>query len=244
MPQAKIYLVVFLVLSIFPLNAKETFDPARDTFSFSNETVFAYSEGPQSSEEAYSRRCFVMIRAALQFRRHARFDPNAAKVARENYAALIDQIVARPAWKAGENSSRITIPGYADLQEFSTAHPRSLQEKLGEGLPTYFRPANQRILLPFPPEHQKAVAEKIAAAVANDGVQAIFITRLPALNHALLVHKATRTPDGWDFVYYDPNLPALRQRLILRDGIFYLPKSFYFEGGKAGVFCIYTHPLN
>ena len=62
----------------FPLNA----------FAFANETVFTYGkrmqvpskEAAATTEDHFTRRCFVMSRAAVQFWKTARFEPNAPPV--------------------------------------------------------------------------------------------------------------------------------------------------------------------
>ncbi len=57
----------------------------RDTFAFQNATVLKYHDGiaffrPKSEvsdpANSYTRRCFVMTRTAMQFRKFARFNPH------------------------------------------------------------------------------------------------------------------------------------------------------------------------
>src|SRR6266849_7812143 len=68
----------------------------RDTLGFVNATVFDYSGGEarlrtadSNKERAkpYTRRCFVMSRAAMQFRKFARFDPRGAPLNDKELAA-------------------------------------------------------------------------------------------------------------------------------------------------------------
>src|SRR5947208_10905599 len=61
----------------------------RDTLAFQNATVLKYKDGvpflrarSASDDPAnkYTRRCFVMTRTAMQFRKFARFDPRGASL--------------------------------------------------------------------------------------------------------------------------------------------------------------------
>jgi hypothetical protein len=88
-----------LLISLLPLPAYEPpavpaprpFRYDTDTFSFANETVWNYVNGsvqsesshPQDRKRDYTRRCFVVTRAAVQFWKFARFDPRAAPLPRD-----------------------------------------------------------------------------------------------------------------------------------------------------------------
>ncbi|PYK47964.1 MAG: hypothetical protein DME20_10295, partial [Verrucomicrobia bacterium] len=70
----------------------------RDTLAFQNATVLKYKDGvpflrakSTSDDPAnkYTRRCFVMTRTAMQFRKFARFDPRGAPLDDKALAARI-----------------------------------------------------------------------------------------------------------------------------------------------------------
>jgi len=226
-----------------------SFDPDRDTFAFANETVFTYdpeTQPVQASTIPYSRRCFVMTRAALQFHRHADFQPEHPRLSRSEYRDLVAKVVRRPAWRPClASESRIVIPGFRDLRHFSIAFPGLLQEMLGAGLPTYFRIANWRIMFPFTPSGQTATARRLSRILQTGSPQIIFVNEGFDLNHALVVHAVRQEGlDSYSFSYYDPNLPDARPLLQFEEGRFILPQTFYFDGGPANVYLIYTHPFD
>jgi hypothetical protein len=113
----------------------------RDTFAFANETVFEYRDGlahlrkPSATENQprpYTRRCFVMSRAALQFRKFARFDPHGAPLDDRVLTERVRTITRRPAWgEALPADRRIVFPGYTNLRAMSRTRSRVLQENIG-----------------------------------------------------------------------------------------------------------------
>src|SRR5438477_5274684 len=127
----------------------------RDTFAFVNSTVFEYRDGQiyarnsspdKNKPQSYTRRCFVMSRAALQFYKFARFDSRGAPLSNKELAARIRLVARRHPWNdALPESQRIVFPGYANLRDLSKAHGRILQENIGLGWPTYARLGNFRM---------------------------------------------------------------------------------------------------
>lgn len=234
-----------------------SFEPATDAFSFANETVMAHPQRPPSKEVGtaelaenaatkYSRRCFVLTRAALQFHRHAQFVPEAPPLSPSEYRKQVRQLVRRSAWRTPKgNEAKIVFPGYPDLRHFSRQHARMLQEELGAGLPTYFRLANWRMVFPFTPKALRDTADRLARLVASGRPQAVYVTRWTDINHAILVYEVKSAPEGgFFFAYYDPNLPDARQMLHFDGDSFVFPESFYFAGGEVGLYLIYTHALD
>src|ERR1700737_530268 len=78
------FFTILLTSALIPGALASDFAFKRDTLSFVNATVFDYSEGQarvckstdgKEKKKAYTRRCFVMSRAAMQFRKLARFVP-------------------------------------------------------------------------------------------------------------------------------------------------------------------------
>ena len=89
-----------------------------DTFAFANESRSKNSGKP----DLYANYCFVMVRAVTQFQRFARFEPDAPRLAAEEYVARVKQVVAQAPWEEPwPADQRIVIPGYASLHEFSRA---------------------------------------------------------------------------------------------------------------------------
>ena len=87
--------------------APRPFRYATDTFSFANETVWNYANGSIQSDSSktaaqkrdYTRRCFVVTRAAVQFWKFARFDPKAKPLPREQLADRIREVTGRSVWQ-------------------------------------------------------------------------------------------------------------------------------------------------
>ena len=68
----------------------------RDTFAYANELVFNYQNGVHvadtnapNRERSYTRRCFIMAAGVVQFWKHARFDPQAPPVSKNDLARRI-----------------------------------------------------------------------------------------------------------------------------------------------------------
>src|SRR5437016_11788544 len=112
----------------------------RDTLSFQNATVLKYKDGvpflrakSTSDDPAnkYTRRCFVMTRTAMQFRKFARFDPRGAPLNDLELAARIRAVAHRAPWDEPlPENQRIVFPGYANLREMSKARAHVFQENL------------------------------------------------------------------------------------------------------------------
>ena len=76
-----------------------------DSFAFANETVWNYVDGSVKVDAGkaerkrdYTRRCFVVSRAAVQFWKFARFDPNATPLSPEKLADRIREVTGRSVW--------------------------------------------------------------------------------------------------------------------------------------------------
>jgi hypothetical protein len=84
-----------------------------DTFAFSNYTYFDYQTTPQGKLEIsrrpknkipeYSRHCFAMVRAVLEFYQFAEFRPDLPKVAESEYRDIIRKLSRIPPWSSGPN---------------------------------------------------------------------------------------------------------------------------------------------
>ncbi len=173
---------------------------------FTNDTVFDYRGGEIRSlfsgarleeklaagERLYMRRCFVLARGTVQFRKFARFDPAAPAVDDATLAARVRAIARRPVWReALPERERIVIPGYRDLRAFSIARPRVIQDHLGLGWPTYFRWGNYGIL--SSPSHARhaRTADELDVALARGELPVVWLINFPSLsmNHAVVIYE-------------------------------------------------------
>ena len=246
----------FLALAIWSAvllsaRASEKFDFSRDTFAFSNDTLWAYSIDAQGNlhmhqrakPPEYTRRCFVMCRAVIQFHRFVRFDPGRPKLSEAQTVKLIRRICRIPVWMpAGEKT---VIPGYADLRDFSGAHARVLQRELGNWWPSYFRLGNWRMAMPFPRIWQKKLAEGVAKKTDENKIQAVFLTRFRPLNHCVIAYGCKRLGNG-DILFqvYDPNnakAPSVL-RFDEKSSSFLFGRTTYFNGGRVNAFAAYVAP--
>ena len=115
------------------------FEFPADTFSFSNALYFDYQVKPGGGLKIqkratgkvpdYSRHCFTLVRAVLQFYKYAEFRPHLPRVSDEEYRQRILQLSRIPVWSAGPKE-KIQFPGYADLHSFSADHTLVLQRNL------------------------------------------------------------------------------------------------------------------
>ncbi len=234
--------------------AAHAFDLRRDTFAFANETVWSYGVdeagelhiGTRATPARYAHRCFVLTRAVLQFEQFARFAPEQAKVSRDEYRQLIRAVCRVPVW-AGGPRARIVIPGFADLRSFSIAYESLLKENLGNWFPTYVRPGNYRMAMGHPRSGQAMVARWLAESLDAGRIRAIYLSRFPHLNHALVAYDLRREAGGdIRFIAYDPNYPGepCWFRYVAARRSFDFEKRWYFPGGQVNAMRIYLSPLH
>ena len=110
-----------------------------DTFAFQNATVLKYKNGlptlqrKLASDPAnqYTRRCFVMSRSVVQFRKFARFEPRGAALDDKQLARRIRAIARHRPWvPALPEDQRVVFPGYANLREMSKARREVFPRRL------------------------------------------------------------------------------------------------------------------
>jgi hypothetical protein len=237
------------------MTAPRQFSLAHDTFGFSNETVWNYKEGEVRSGnrkpkgEAYSRRCFVMARAALQFWKFARFDPEGSPLDDQELALRIRRVADLEAWKEVlPPGRRILFPGYPDLRSISTAQREIFQHNIGLGWPIYFRPGNYGIIVPPTRAHQERTCAELRQAVSHRYPLVLWVVNFPSLsiNHAVLAYDVEQV-NGPRVIFkiYDPNYAGEVRRLEYRGGLrtFFMSPSFYFKGGSVDVRSVYWSPL-
>jgi hypothetical protein len=207
--------------------------------------------GEQAKQERYTRRCFVMSRTTVQFRKFARFDPHATPVEDSELASRIRQVTRRAAWRAAlPESERIVFPGYSSLREMSKARGLLLQQTIGHGWPTYWRPGNYRIIFAPGRKYQERTHQELNSTLARGDLFVAYLTTLPArlsINHAVLIYarKPSSFPGVDRYVVYDSNHPEGPRELTWSDNerSFAYEKDWDFIGGNVHVYQIYGKPL-
>jgi hypothetical protein len=228
----------------------------RDTFAFQNATVLKYKEGRPTLERRstsddppnqYTRRCFVMTRSAMQFRKFARFDPRGAPLGDKALAGRIRAVTRRFAWRESlPEDHRVIFPGYKNLREMSKERAHVLQENIGNGFVTYFRLGNFRMFFQRSSTYQAKTHAKLDAALARGDVFVCYLSTYPKLsiNHAVLVYTRKRPRLGSDiehYLVYDPNHAEAPRELswLPRQSSFSYQKDIDFVGGFVRVYQVY-----
>ncbi len=232
----------------------------RDTFAFANETVFEYDQGvahlrkpsaTENTQRPYNNRCFVMSRAAMQFRKFARFAPKSAPLDDRALAERVRAITGRSPWKeALPARQRIVVPGYSHLRAMSRTRARVLQDNIGIGWTTYFRFGSIRMLYEFSREYQGQTHANLNATLAHGGLFVAHLSTFPnlSINHAVLVyaHKpAPRKASIERYVVYDPNHSDAPRELMWSSAnrAFAYQKDRDFVGGFVRVYQVYGKPI-
>jgi hypothetical protein len=252
----RLLLLSFLLASpaiCFSEPAVRRFDLKRDAFAFSNDTAFAYGIDEQGKlkmslrkdKPEFSHSCFLMIRACLQFWKFARFQPNAARLPREEYHKKVDRLFKIPAWSC--TAEKIEFPGFAGLHDFSRSYEGLLKEDMGNWVLTYFRPGNWRLMLGHPRSGQAFVANWMVSESARGNIPAIYLSKFPEMNHAVLVISAKNESNGdITFKVYDVNYPKepANLRFVAARQSFDFERRWYFPGGQVNAMRIYLSPMH
>jgi hypothetical protein len=232
----------------------------RDAFAFANETVFEYRDGlahlrkpaaARKQQRPYTSRCFVMSRAAMQFRKFARFDPHRAPLDDRALAERIRAITGRPAWReALPADRRIVVPGYPNLRVLSKTRGRVLQDNIGIGWTTYVRFGSIRMLYEYSREYQEQTHTNLDATLARGELFVAHLSTFPNLNinHAVLVYARKPTSKRASierYVVYDPNHPEAPRELTWSPArrAFAYQKDWDFVGGFVRVYQVYGKPI-
>jgi hypothetical protein len=235
------------------------FNFQRDTFAFKNATVLKYKNGLPTLQRQlaadptnqYTRRCFVMSRAVVQFRKFARFDLHDAPLKDRQLAARIRAVVRRAPWDTPlPENRRVVFSGYKDLRELSKTKTEVFQRNLGSGFATYFRPANARMLFQHSPKYQEKTHANLDATLARGDLFVAYLSTFPKLeiNHAILIYGRKRgySKDGFTrYLVYDPNHPEAPRELTWspRECAFAYQKDIDFVGGFVRLYQCYGKPL-
>jgi hypothetical protein len=250
--RVRICIVAASIWVTLTANAERPFNFQRDTFGFANMTVFEYENGiphlrrgEAAKQDRYTRRCFVLSRAVWQFRKFARFDAHAPAIDDRELIHRIKKVTWRQAWKPALPEEERTVFPYADLRAMSKKHGRILQENVGKGWPTYWRPGNYRAFLVRGVRYQEQTHRNLDAILARDDMFVGYLTTLPhlSINHAVLVYKRTSlSADGVEqYLVYDSNHPEGPRELTWSDRArtFSYQKDWDFVGGPVRVYQVY-----
>ena len=234
----------------------------KDTFAFANETVYVYPNGyaekrklkPGEKPPAFVLHCFVMSRAAEQFRNFARFDPSQTPPDDETLARLMRRVTGRGAWRDPlPPDERTVIPGYADLRTLSKARPLVLQKNIGLGWTAYCRVGNWRMFFYFlnGSTQQHHTQERVEDCLARNDLFIAYLTTYPSLsvNHAVIIYgRRPATPQdratgAIHYLVYDPNHPDAPRDMVYdtRKNEFSYQKDWDFVGGKVTVLQTYSY---
>lgn len=225
------------------------FNFKEDTFAFPNELVWEYyfdENGKWTNRRRepapdYSHHCFVVAHRAKQFFQHAVFAPEKPLVDDETYRKLVDQVISQS--DLSNDGTRIVIPGYASLREFSAAKETLLKEECGGAWHSYFQRGHWRIMLPFTRNQQDGACKKLMESLERNHIAVVHLVRFPQLtiNHSVVLFGFKKTEQGIDFAVYDPNKPEHPAKLSFdqtkREFLF--PANDYFIGGKVNVYEVY-----
>jgi hypothetical protein len=232
----------------------------RDTLAFQNATVLKYKNGvpflrarSTSDDPAnkYTRRCFVMTRTVMQFRKFARFDPRGAPLDDNQLAARIRAVSRHFAWQEPlPENQRIAFPGYANLRQLSKARAEVFKENIGSGLITYFRLSNGRMFFQHSRKYQDRTHANLDAALSRGDLFVGYLSTYPKLsiNHAVLVYarEKRRPADELEhYLVYDPNHAEAPRELTWspRERAFSYQKDIDFIGGFVRVYQAYGNLL-
>jgi hypothetical protein len=232
----------------------KAFDFQTDTFAFANQTYFDYK--PVADREViisrrkgylpdYSRHCFQLCRAVLQFHQFAEFRPDLPKVTESDYQQIVRRLFRIPVWSSGP-TEKVVVPGSENLRSFSLEHTLMLQKNMGLWWPSFWRFGNWRIVLPAPRSGQEGMAKWLRSEMDAQQIRGVYITHFRPINHCLVVYHCTPEANG-DLVFdvYDANQPGKLVHLTYRasDRSFYLDNTWYYKLGLVTVLKLYASPL-
>jgi hypothetical protein len=235
--------------------APRPFHYETDSFAFANETVWNYVNGTVQAASTrgeqkrdYTRRCFVVSRAAVQFWKFARVDPAAPPLPAAQFADRIRQVTSRSVWlPALPSGERIVFPGFASLRDISHAHPGIFQENIGLGWPVYFRPGNAPVAMPLAPATEASLNNEIFHDLAMNYPTIVWLYRFPslAINHVVVVISGHRDGAHYHYLVYDPNYTDGPKHLDFdaASSTFSYQPTFYFKGGPVDARAIYRGVL-
>jgi len=223
-----------------------------DSFAFANETVWNYVGGevrPQAERESestrrYTRHCFVMVRAAMQFWKFARFEPSVAPLNDTELAARIRQVCKRHVWlPALPEEHRVVFPGFQNLREISAATAGIFQDNMGAAWPVYFRIGNSPITFPVSGKAKGRLNGEMLRDLRAGYPTLLWLYNFPSLNinHTVLVYRAAEEEGRVRYQVYDPNYADAPKELQFEAATqnFTFEPTFYFKGGSVTTRAVY-----
>jgi hypothetical protein len=254
-------LLIFLLLPLATrayvppaVPAPKPFQYPDDTFDFKNETVWNYAGGTVQPEtdknhvREYTRRCFVLSRASVQFWKFARFDPKAPPLPADELARRIRAVCERSVWLPALSSrDRVVIPGYANLREASAKMRYVFQANIGRGWPFYFRAGN----IVISSWVTRALEDRINGEIFHDlqmnTPTIVWVYRFPSLkmNHVVVVYAGTRDASGYHYLVYDTNYRDAYKHFDYdpKTRTFTYEPVYFFKGGPVTVRALYRGVL-
>ncbi len=229
-----------------------------DTFAFANETVWNYQDGVrvtnspprQVKTESYTRRCFVMSRAVVQFWKFARFEPAAPPLDPQELARRVRIVAHQAPWDdCWPQTNRVVFAGYANLREMSAPEGKVLRAHLGSGWATYFHPRNYCMQFVPSKEHQARTHDMLRTTLERGQPMILWLYNFPTvdMNHCVVVYDEVAATDGrFAYAACDPNYTD-RPRTLEYDPqtrAFSYSKTFYFKGGPVHARAIYLGPFH
>jgi hypothetical protein len=228
-----------------PTPPAERFRIGRDSFAFAN---LVRAERP-GWNDGFANYCLLMVRAANQFFRFARFAPERPPAPVAEYRRLVAEVLARPPWgPPAPEDERILIPGYPDLHALSRAHEALLKRALGSNVVSMVHWRTWRVGIAYSGDHQARLARTLVAEIEAGRPVPLMITNFPhedLLNHAVLVVDHRRSGQGMEFLAYDPNDPGSPLALHFDEATrgFWVGPLTYSPPGRVRAFRLYTSPL-
>jgi hypothetical protein len=231
------------------------FDWKADTIAFSNDTVFAYGIDEagrltihrRTTPARFAHRCFVLVRAVLQFHKFARFAPGQPKGSDQEYRRLLLRLCRIPVWMPERtDEERIVFTGYRNLNDFSRAHEHVMKETMGNWFPTYLRVGNWRMVGPFPRFGQANAEAQIVRGLDRGKLQAVYLTRFPKMNHCVILFDYHVNGARTRFDAYDPNYPNTLS-WVEYDATaesFNFERRWFWPGGRVNLMRVYLSPIH
>jgi hypothetical protein len=217
----------------------------RDTFAFPN---LVRALNPDRPVE-FANYCIVMVRAAAQFFRFARFAPDLPPVSDAEYERLTRAVLDVPAWDPPWPAERrIVVPGYPDLRAFSGDREAPIKTAFGSQWSSMFHFRNWRVVFAQSAVHQVRVARELVEEIDRGRPAPLMITSFPEpdyLNHVVLVYGYHKSGDAVEFSAYDPNDPGspLGVHFAPASDAFWVEPLPYGPPGRIRAFRLFTSPL-
>lgn len=197
----------------------------------------------------FANYCIIMVRAAGQFFRFARFAPDRPPVSDAEYDRLVRAILELAAWDPPwPPERRIVVPGYPDLRAFSRDREPLIKQAFGSQWSSMVHVRNWRVAMPLSSGHQLRVARELVEEVDGGRPVPLMITSFPEpdfLNHAVLVYGYRPSGSALEFSAYDPNDPGSPLGLHF-DPVsvaFWVEPLPYGPPGRIRAFRLYTSPM-